>query len=218
MTLEYTFDFLKALAKNNTREWVQENKKNYTKAKDEFAAFIEQIIQEIAAFDDSVQGLQPKECIFRLNRDVRFSKDKSPYKLHFGAAIMEGGRKSPNPTYYLHIEPGKSFLAGGIYMPEAESLKKIRQEIDYNPSELKDIVSTDSFVNTFGKMTGEQLKTAPKGYPKDHPNIELLRFKSFLASCELKDAQVLDPAFSSMVIEDFKVLYPFNRYFAVAIS
>ena len=218
MTLEYTFDFLKALAKNNTREWVQENKKNYTKATDEFAAFIEQIIQEIAAFDDSVQGLQPKECIFRLNRDVRFSKDKSPYKLHFGAAIMEGGRKSPNPTYYLHIEPGKSFLAGGIYMPEAESLKKIRQEIDYNPSELKDIVSTDSFVNTFGKMTGEQLKTAPKGYPKDHPNIELLRFKSFLASRELKDAQVLDPGFSSKVIEDFKVLYPFNRYFAVAIS
>ena len=218
MTLEYTFDFLKALAKNNTREWVQENKKNYTKAKDEFAAFIEQIIQEIAAFDDSVQGLQPKECIFRLNRDVRFSKDKSPYKLHFGAAIMEGGRKSPNPTYYLHIEPGKSFLAGGIYMPEAESLKKIRQEIDYNPSELKDIVSANSFVNTFGKMTGEQLKTAPKGYPKDHPNIELLRFKSFLASRELKDAQVLDPGFSSKVIEDFKVLYPFNRYFAVAIS
>ena len=210
--------FLKELKANNHRDWMLEHKKDYEEAKDEFKQVISKLLEGIGQFDEGVHGLQPKDCIFRLNRDVRFSKDKSPYKTNFGAAMMEGGRKTGNPTYYIHIQPGNSFIAGGVYMPEAENLKKIRQEIDYNPQELKRVVESAEFKGTFGAMTGEQLKTAPKGYPKDHPNIELLRFKSFIVSKDVSDKQLSDKGFIQNTVEDFRVLYPFNQYFSVAMS
>lgn len=211
-------DFLKDLSANNQREWMQENKKRYEKAKSEFKEVVASLLSGIASFDESVQGLEPKDCIFRINRDIRFSKDKSPYKTNFGAAMMEGGKKTGNPTYYLHVQPGKSFIAGGVYMPEAENLKKIRQEIDYNPEELRTIVKEDQFRKLFGQMTGESLKTAPKGYPKDHPNIDLLRMKSFLVTKDLSDKEVLAGDFVSKITEMYQVMHPFNQYFSVAIS
>ncbi len=211
-------DFLKDLTANNQREWMQENKKRYEVAKTEFKSTVASLISGIADFDESVEGLEPKDCIFRINRDIRFSKDKSPYKTNFGAAMMEGGKKTSNPTYYLHIQPGKSFVAGGVYMPEPDNLKKIRQEIDYNPQELRDIVKEEQFRTLFGEMTGESLKTAPKGYPKDHPNIDLLRMKSFLVSRDLTDKEVLSKDFVSKITEMYHVIHPFNQYFAVAIS
>ena len=216
--MEKILSFLEDLRENNNRDWMQENKKRYEAVKNEFKQVIAQLLEGISQFDEGVQGLQPKDCIFRLNRDVRFSKDKSPYKTNFGAAMMEGGRKTGNPTYYIHIQPGNSFVAGGVYMPEADNLKKIRQEIDYNPEELKNIVDSPEFKKTFGVMTGEQLKTAPKGYPKDHPNIELLRFKSFIVSKDVSDEMVSARSFIDNTIKDFKVLHPFNQYFSVAIS
>ncbi len=216
--MEKILSFLEDLSENNNRDWMQENKKRYEAAKNEFKQVIVQLLEGICQFDEGVQGLQPKDCIFRLNRDIRFSKDKSPYKTNFGAAMMEGGRKTGNPTYYIHIQPGNSFVAGGVYMPEADNLKKIRQEIDYNPEELKNIVDSPEFKKTFGVMTGEQLKTAPKGYPKDHPNIELLRFKSFIVSKDVSDKMVSARSFIDNTIRDFKVLHPFNQYFSVAIS
>lgn len=216
--MENVISFLKDLAVNNQREWMQENKKRYEVAKAEFKGVVATLISGIADFDESVQGLEPKDCIFRINRDIRFSKDKSPYKTNFGAAMMEGGKKTGNPTYYIHIQPGKSFVAGGVYMPEAENLKKIRQEIDYNPQELRDIVKDEQFMKVFGQMTGESLKTAPKGYPKDHPNIDLLRMKSFLVTHDLSDKEVLAKNFTSKITEMYHVMNPFNQYFSVAMS
>lgn len=216
--MEHVIDFLKDLAVNNQREWMQENKRRYEVAKKEFKEIIASLISGIAEFDESVQGLEPKDCIFRINRDIRFSKDKSPYKTNFGAAMMEGGKKTGNPTYYLHIQPGKSFVAGGVYMPEAENLKKIRQEIDYNPQELRDIVKDEQFKKVFGQMTGESLKTAPKGYPKDHPNIDLLRMKSFLVTRDMSDKEVLSKNFIPKITEMYQVMHPFNQYFSVAMS
>ena len=210
--------FLKDIRDHNDREWMQANKKVYLAAKDTFHEFIRELIAGISKFDETVLGLEPKDCTFRLNRDIRFSNDKRPYKVHFGAAIMEGGRKSPNPTYYIRVEPGKSFLAGGVYRPEAEHLKKIRQEIDYNAGELKKILEEKKFAKTFGPMTGESLKTAPKGYPKDHPNIEILRLKSFLVTRDLTDKDVLGKDFLKLVLADFEVMSPFNQYLSVAIS
>ena len=212
------FEFLAELAEHNNRDWMQANKPFYERAKSTFKGLITELLAGINAFDASVEGLEPKDCIFRINRDIRFSKDKNPYKTNFGAAMMEGGKKTGNPTYYIHLQPGKSFVAGGVYMPEAESLKKIRQEIDYNPEELKKIVEADSFKQAFGKITGESLKTAPKGYPKDHPNIELLRMKSFLVVHDLTDAEVLSGGFVAEALDYFKIIHPFNEYLSVAIS
>ncbi len=216
--MENVLEFLKDLTANNQREWMQEHKKRYEKAKSEFKEVVASLLSGIASFDESVQGLEPKDCIFRINRDIRFSKDKSPYKTNFGAAMMEGGKKTGNPTYYVHIQPGKSFIAGGVYMPEAENLKKIRQEIDYNPEELRNIVKDDQFRKLYGQMTGESLKTAPKGYPKDHPNIDLLRMKSFLVTRDLSDKEVLAGNFVKKITDMYQVMYPFNQYFSVAIS
>lgn len=216
--MKNVLDFLKDLRANNDREWMQTNKPRYDQVKKEFLSFIEDVIKGISAFDDSIVGLTPKECVFRLNRDVRFSKDKSPYKTHFGAAIMEGGRKSPNPTYYIHVEAERSFLAGGLYLPAPENLKKIRQEIDYNSEELKRIVEDSAFRKKFDTMTGESLKTTPRGYPKDHPNIELLRFKSFLVTKDLSNSEVVRKDLLDNVLDDFKAIQPFNNYFSVAIS
>ena len=216
--MENVITFLTDLAANNQREWMQENKKRYEVAKLEFKEIVSFLLEGIGTFDETVQGLEPKDCIFRINRDIRFSKDKSPYKTNFGAAMMEGGKKTGNPTYYLHVQPGKSFVAGGVYMPDAENLKKIRQEIDYNSEELRNIVKEDRFRKLFGQMTGESLKTAPKGYPKDHPNIDLLRMKSFLVTKDLSDKDVLAKNFIARITEMYQVMYPFNQYFSVAMS
>jgi uncharacterized protein (TIGR02453 family) len=190
--MKEVFNFLKALSKNNNRDWMHANKPTYLKAKESVSEMVSEILKGIGQFDENLIGLQPKDCMFRINRDIRFSKNKDPYKTNFGAAMTEGGRKTEKPTYYIHLEPGKSILAGGMYMPGAENLKKIRQEIDYNSEELKKIVSKKSFRDIFGEMQGESLKTAPKGYPKDHPNIELLRFKSFLVVKNLPDEIFLE--------------------------
>ena len=216
--MEELFEFLNDLRDNNNREWMQVNKDRYRMAKSIFHDFMTDLIEDISAFDKTVTDLEAKDCVFGLNRDIRFSKNKIPYKTNFGAAIMEGGRKSPNPTYYVHLEPGKSFVAGGLYMPESEVLKKIRQEIDYNSGELRAIIQSQEFKDAFGQMTGEKLKTAPKGYPKDHPNIDLLRMKSFLVSKELTDKEVLDEQFRQKLYHYFKVIHPFNNYFLVAIT
>jgi len=216
--MEKVFAFLTELSAHNNRDWMQAHKPQYQEAKGIFNDFIGRVLKGIEQFDQGVHGLAPKDCVFRINRDIRFSKNKDPYKTNFGAAMMEGGKKTGNPTYYLHIQPDNSFLAGGVYMPEPEALKKIRQEIDYNPGELKAIVEESKFKKTFGAMSGEQLKTAPKGYPKDHPNIELLRFKSFIVTKNLQDKEVLAANFEKRLIEDFEQLHPFNRYFAVAMS
>ena len=210
-----TFQFLKDLKANNDRDWFKSNKKRYEEAKQEFEVFIDALIREIAKFDPSISHFTAKECVFRIYRDVRFSKDKSPYKTHFGAHITSAPQKSEIHTragYYIHIEPDATILAGGAYLPEGTWLKAIRQEIDYNADSLKKILNSKDFKETFGELQGEKLKTSPRDYPKDHPEIELLKQKSFLAVHNCKDKEVLDKEFLMHCGKVFKTLYPFDQF------
>ena len=219
MNIQLILDFLANLEKNNHRDWMDENKNQYLEARKVFDKVITQLINEIASFDPAIRGLSPKDCIFRLNRDIRFSKNKSPYKTNFGAFMTEGGRKGSNAGYYLHLQPGdRSFLAGGMYMPDSDALKKVRQEIDYNASELKKIVTESAFKNYFGQVTGDRLKTAPKGYSPDHPNIEFLKLKSYIVMHQVHDSEVIQPDFINNTADIFKALHPLNEFLNVAVS
>jgi uncharacterized protein (TIGR02453 family) len=216
--MKQVFDFLKQLEKNNDRDWFHSNKKEYQVAKTQFDDLVRNLISEIGQFDAGVRDLEPKQCVFRIHRDVRFSKNKLPYKTHFGASMAPGGKSSSNPTYYIHAEPGKSMIAAGVYMPPGDEIKKIRQEIDYNADELKKILNDPKFQSTFGGLQGESLKTAPKGYPKDHPEIELLRFKSYIVWTNVKDSALKKADVVEQIGSMFRIAQPFNQFLSVAMS
>lgn len=213
MIKKSTFQFLKDLKANNKREWFLEHKDEYQAAKENMVEFIQELIYGIARFDESVLELNPKKCLFRINKDMRFSKDKTPYKINFGAVLLKGGRKIMHERagYYLHIEPGNSFLAGGAYLPPSPWLNRIRENIVDDPKTLKKILKSSSFKKYY-ELEGAQLKTAPRGYEKDHPEIKLLRYKSFLAIHRMPDKIVLDPDFIKHATSAFKALKPFDDY------
>ncbi|HLO44960.1 MAG TPA: DUF2461 domain-containing protein [Leadbetterella sp.] len=207
--------FLKDLKANNNKEWFTANKGRYETAKAEFETFITELFARIAVFDPSIGHLKAKECIFRIYRDVRFSKDKSPYKTHFGAHISIAAKKSEIHTrsgYYIHIEPGDSMLAGGAYLPQGDWLKGIRQEIDYNGADLVKILENPDFKKTFGEIEGEKLARMPKGYPEDHQYIELLKMKSFLATHKLKDSDLTKDNFTETAAKVFETLKPLGDF------
>lgn len=210
-----TIQFLSDLRENNNRDWFMANKPRYELAHKEFCAFVEALLLELAAFDPSVAHFTAKECVFRIYRDVRFSHDKSPYKIHFGAHVSPAAKRSDIHTragYYLHLEPGGSFLAGGAYLPEAAWLKAIRQEIAYCTDEFRELLGAPDFRQYFGEMEGEKLKKAPKDYPADHPAIEWLKHKSFLATHNCLDEQVLSEDFLLHCAKVFRALHPFDRF------
>jgi uncharacterized protein (TIGR02453 family) len=211
-------NFLKELRNNNSKEWMDKNKPTYLQVKKEFEAIVRVLIDQISLFDTTVAGVQPKNCIFRLNRDIRFSNDKRPYKENMGAFISGNGKKAADGGYYIHIQPGQSMLAGGSYMPPADVLKKIRQEIDYNPDPLIDFMRGSEFKKYFGKLEGERLKTAPKGYSTDHPNIDLLNLKSLIVFHSLTDDQIISDGFAAQAIKIFAAMKPLNDYLKVAIN
>jgi uncharacterized protein (TIGR02453 family) len=210
--------FLSDLASNNRREWMQENKKRFELAKKEFVGFVDQILVELQKSDPALIGIKANECIFRLNRDVRFSKDKSPYKLNFAAFISPEGKKTFGPGYYLHVQPGQSFIAGGIYMPPTEQVQKIRQEIDYNPGPLDALFSDPDFLAMFPQMEGDALVRAPKPYTEDHPKIQWLKKKSFLVSHALGDAELLAKNSMDDIANGFALMQPFNTYLRMALA
>ncbi len=208
-----TLVFLADLAEHNTREWFNENKSRYENARKNYLQFLEEMLQEMQAFEPIAHNQKAKDLVFRIYRDVRFSHDKRPYKDHFGAYIAEGGRKSIFPGYYLHLAANnKSFVAGGLWMPPAEQLKAVRQEIDYNLDEFKSIVESEDFKKRFGSISGEQLKTTPKGYDKENPAIEYLRFKSWNALMPLSDKTILSPDLMSILMDAMKALKPLNDF------
>ncbi len=207
-----TLEFLRQLRDNNRRDWFAANRTTYEAAKAEWSTFVSQLIVRIGAFDDIV-GLTAKDCIFRINRDVRFSKNKSPYKVNFAAAIGRGGRQSKYLDYYLHLEPGQSFLGGGVYAPTSEQLAKIRQEIHYNVAEIKAIIQEPTFAAYFGDIQGTQLKTMPKGYNRDHPEIDLLKRQQFFFMHAFTDAEVQSPDFLLKVVEGGRILKPLLDFF-----
>lgn len=212
--------FLKAIAKNNDRDWFEKNKPKYLEAKAQFEDFLEELHKELVKFDESLGGLNPRKMGFRIYRDVRFSKDKRPYKVNMGAGFSPKGKMDQEPGYYIHLEPGnKSFIAGGVYMPDAEKLAKIRQEIDYNPKNLVGIMNRKSFKKYFDDLDDfDKLKTAPKGYPKDHEHIHLLQHKSFVVSHAFTDAQVTDKKFVKNLAAVCKEIMPLNTFLKEAIS
>ncbi len=211
--MESTLKFLTQLAKNNNKEWFDTNRKTYDGIKVEFATLVQSVIDKNTLFDNDLKGLEPKQCIFRINKDVRFSKDKSPYKTTIGASINPGGKKSMIAGYYLHIEPNKSFLAGGCYMPMPETLAAIRQEIDYNTTDFKKIISAKDFKTYFKELSqDDKLKTAPKGYDKNHADISLLQHKHFVVAHNLTDEQVCNKNFAAYASKVFKAMLPLNEF------
>ena len=216
MITKRTLTYLSDLKANNNREWFNENKNRYEDARSEFEQFTSSLIAEIVKFDQSIAHHKAKDCIFRIYRDVRFSKDKSPYKTHFGAHITSAAKRSEihsKAGYYLHIEPGgKSMLAGGAYLPEGPWLKTIRQEIDFNGEEFKKILNSPPFRKYFGTIEGEKLKTRPKDYPADHPEIELLKHKSFVVSHKCDDETVVGNGFLGHAATVYKALFPFDSF------
>jgi uncharacterized protein (TIGR02453 family) len=208
-----TYQFLKELGDNNNRPWFQTNKGRYEEARADFEGFISKLILGIASFDPPIGELEAKRCIFRIYRDTRFSKDKKPYKTNFGAHLVSTDAKPHDRAgYYIHLQPGNTFLAGGAYLPPAPWLKAIRNAIDQRGRELKKILNHPDFKKYFGEMEGEKLKTTPRDYPADHAFIELLRYKSFLAVHKLNDKDTMSEKFLETSTEVFKALKPFDDF------
>jgi len=209
-----TLDFLNTLKYNNNRDWFIKNKSRYIEAKDNFESFVQEIINNIIDFEPIMKGLEVKSCVYRINRDIRFSNDKSPYKSHFGAFIVRGGKKNGDKFagYYIHVEPAQSIIAGGAYMPPAPWLSAIREKISEEPEKFIKIINSKDFIKYFGKIDGEKLKTSPKGYSSDHPNIDLLRYKSYLVVNEVSDEMVLSYKYFDHLMNVVKAMKPFNDY------
>ena len=205
-------DFLSDLTENNNREWMDANRMRYLEVKKAFEDLVGNMIRSISAFEPEISGLTPKECVFRIHRDVRFAADKSPYKTNFGASINKGGKKSQYPTYYLHLQPGGSFLAGGIYMPPGDLLRRLRQEIDYNSAAFAKILAESSFQEYFGGLAGDKLKRAPQGYDPSADHIEWLKYKSYIVSHDLGDSMARSSAFEAHAVRVFEAMLPFNRF------
>ncbi len=214
-----TVQFLKNLNKNNNKPWFDAHRKQYEAAKENILQVTEQLIKSIAAFDAPIAHLKAKDCTFRINRDVRFSKDKSPYKNNMAAYFNHLGKKGNGAGFYLHIEPGKSFAAGGIWMPEPKDLIKIRQEIDYSFDEWKKIIGNAAFKKTFAQsIKGEALVRPPKGYEETNPAVEFLKLKSFIFSKPFTDAEIQGNAFVKNVSATFKTMKPFIDFLNAAIG
>lgn len=214
-----TIQFLHDLTANNDRIWFAENRAIYEIARADFLAFCTQLIAKISEFDAPIGALQAKDCVFRINRDTRFAKDKSPYKNNMGIWLTHKGKKSNEAGYYFHLEPsGDSFLAGGVYCPANEDLKKIRQEIDYNGAAFKKIINQPDFIKHFGALSGNKLKKAPKGYSPDHEDIELLKHTDYLAYQGLAPDLLSSPQLLDALIAGFKAMKPLNDFLNQAIG
>jgi uncharacterized protein (TIGR02453 family) len=210
-----TLDFLADLRDHNDRDWFQKNRKRYEDAKNNFEQFVQELITGISEFDPILKGLEAKTCTYRIYRDIRFSNDKTIYKSHMGAFIVRGGKNngSKYAGYYFHIEPGNnSMIAGGAYMPPTPWLTSIRENIGENGDRLLKIITDKGFTDYFGDLEGEKLKTAPKGFPKDHKYIELLKMKSYLAARTINDNEVLGAGCYDLVLKGAGIMKPLNDF------
>lgn len=210
MIQKNTIDFLKSLKKNNNKPWFDANKKTYEEARASFTEAITGVISILAKIDPDLAHLTVKECLFRINRDVRFSKDKRPYKHNMSAYFNKAGKKGTGAGYYIHVEPGQSFVAAGIWMPAPEDLARIRQEIDYNFPDWKKILSATAFKKNFekGMDTENILVRPPKGYGEDNPAIEFLKLKSFVVSKPFTDAEIMSNEFAAALAKTFNSVKP----------
>ena len=210
--------FLNQLKENNNRDWFKANNKYYEEARSEFKSIVENLIPALAVSNPLLANLEAKDTIFRIYRDVRFSKDKSPYKIGMGAIIAPSGRKSLYAGHYLHIEPGNSFLAGGSYSPPTERLKNIRWEIYYNCEEFKSIINSVDFKKLFSEIEGSKLVRPPVGFPKDFEDIELLKYKDYTVFHKIDDKAVESSDFLLNSVDIFNKMNPFNEFLNRALS
>ena len=212
MIQKSTLDFLKNLKENNEKEWFDANRSAYDDARNDFLDLTQKLINGISEFDAQVADahLDPKKCIMRLNRDIRFSKDKTPYKTNFFAFINSGGKKSNRAGYYFQLMPGSSFAGGGVYRPATPDLKKFRQEIDHNFKEWKGIVEGESFKKAFseGIETPETLVRTPRGFADDSPALEYLKMKGYYTKNDLSDAQMKSKDTVSGVLDTCRAVKP----------
>ncbi|RKS97452.1 DUF2461 domain-containing protein [Chryseobacterium defluvii] len=207
-----TFEFLKKLTKNNNREWFNENKALYTESQENVIAFLEDLIKEMGEFDEELSKIDVKKSLFRIYRDTRFSKDKSPYKTNFGASLGMG-KGSQKGGYYLHLEPNKSFLAGGIYMPESSVLKEVRKEISLYGEDFLKILNQKDFKKHFPELDqDDKLKKVPQGFEKEDPMAEFLKLKNFIVVYHLKDEEALDKNAVKNLAKIFKLMKPLNDF------
>ncbi|MBC9909872.1 DUF2461 domain-containing protein [Chitinophaga varians] len=201
-------NFLKDLEKNNNREWFNEHKNRYQSARADCASFVEELIAEMALFDQSIGHVAAQQSLFRIYRDTRFSQNKDPYKTNFGANIGTG-----NAGYYLHIQPGQSFLAGGVYMLENDKRKTLRQEISYNAAAFQKLMREKDFCHYFGGLSEEgKLKRVPLGFEKEDPMAEYLKLKCFVAVHPLTDKALLENDAPKKLAAIYKCLKPLNDF------
>ncbi len=209
--MQKVLKFLTTLKKNNNKEWFDKNKNKFLEVKAECETFIDKLLPGIQKFDKRIsKDLKGKDYLFRIYKDVRFSKDKTPYKTHMGASVGPGGRKTAVPGYYIHMEPNNSFVAGGLYDAEPDVLKAVRQEIDYNGETFVKILKSKPFSKYFKKLDEwDVLKNVPKGFEKDNKYAEYLKHKHFIVSTKIKDKDLESPA---KLVEAMKAMYPFIEY------
>ncbi len=206
-------DFLTSLRQHNDRQWFDAHRGEYENAREGFLELLDELL---IRFPDkrALPQAEAKSLMFRINRDVRFSKDKSPYKVNMSALIGPHGRKSQSRYYYISIEPGgRSIAASGLKSPDAKTLRAVRQRIADNSEDLRSIIEAESIVSMFGGLEGEKLKTAPRDFAQDHPAIDLLRYKEYMASRSFSDEEVLQDTFIDELLESFRRLQPLVEYF-----
>jgi len=221
MITKEALQFLTDLIANNNTEWMHTNKKRYENYKKEYHNYIASILNEMKPLDESLELLEVKNCTFRINRDIRFSKDKSPYKTNMGVWLTQNKFRKNSPGYYIHFEKGNSFIAGGVWCPESEELKKIRKEIAFFHEDLEAIVNDYNFKKEFISITQNEsnsLKNAPKGFEPNHPAIEFLKLKSFTASEKIDDELFTNKDFSKIIAQKLIVLKPLNDFLTRALA
>lgn len=211
------FKFLKALAQNNDRDWFTKNKSEYQIHHERMISFADELLIKMNQHDN-IETLNGKKSLHRIYRDVRFSKDKSPYKSHWGGGFKRA-TKLLRGGYYYHIQPNrKSFIGGGFWAPNKEDLLRIRHDISNNASDLREIIANSDFISTFGQLKGEQLKSSPKGFDKDHPDIDLLRYKQFIIGKQFTDKEVLADDFIEKANDTFIKMRPLFDYMSDVLS
>lgn len=210
MLQKSTILFLEQIVINNNKPWFDEHRNEYLSVKTDFEKLAADILIGMGELDPVFKEINAKDCVMRIFRDVRFSKDKTPYKTNLGAGFSAGGKSFPGAGYYLHIQPGGySFAGGGMWQPEGPKLKAIRQEIDYNFDEFSKIINDKHFKKMFGQIEGDKLIKVPKGYAEDNPAIEYLKLKSFTVGCKIADKDLTQKGLDKKVIEAFGLMKPF---------
>lgn len=214
---DLALDFLKKLAQNNNKTWFDEHRSEYQAARKEWLNFVQQLLIELIELNPEFVHLEPHKCIYRINRDVRFGKDKTPYKKNFGAFFVPGGKMSGRAGYYLHLEPGNCFLAGGMHCPDSTFVHQIRDTIANDRGTFRQIVEAKKFKADCGEILGPKLKRPPRGYDPEHPDLKYLKLKGYIVCINIPDKAYHQADFIPQTLKYFRTMQPLIDYLNAAI-